>query len=922
MSGNSVQWRSARELREMFLSYFEGHGCKRYPSFSLVPDDPTLMFTVAGMVPFKPYFLGLKTPDITRAATAQKCVRTNDIENVGHTARHHTFFEMLGNFSFGDYFKKEIIPWAWEFITRHIGLDPERLYATVYLDDDEAHGMWRNLVGLPEERIFRLDEDNFWAAGATGPCGPCSEILYDQGESFSCGKPACGVGCDCDRYLEIWNLVFMQYDRDEEGKLTPLPKKNIDTGLGLERLASVVQGTRSDFETDIFKPIIDKACEIGGIKYGTSSTITLYANDTIGNLGEKLSRAISGASGILMPEGSGAQYVSDGKDISGAELEDAILKGLATNWLWGAANRLDGLFGTLDLGNIMSGPGGAAAQKIGLTGTGGSMKIVIRDDVEPAAALGGGGWSASGGLVTSTSGEITIDESQARDLLENNPEMLVRLVAHEFTHVVTFINPGIGAFQNANPWFGEGIAEYVAGANDRVQSEISLDGSGNLIATGTGTTLADTVAALFSAATPPIGEPAGYSAAYLIVRYFDERSRDGKNVNAGEGVHGLLSELSKGWVSGAGADIAFDRASLAGGAATHYNSLNDFKLDVYNSALPGGLTADFIAFVNSVLGEDSTVDLGGLGGSYASNGTAMNSADIVKGNSVFSLNPISAFGWGEVEWPKDLSANKPIGSLTAVAAPQEGTLQAVNGTLLLHSNILGAAGRVTFAGDENLLKGLGFAEIQSAEDTVYRIDISDAHTGNVLKSDISVSGSTMYGEIHENVDVRLTNNFGIDVDTSWLRTNEYGTYGFSENSRNSLVVHITADSVVLQIGANQNETMNLSFGDTSAAALGVDAVNLRDREVAARAITLIDRGINRVSVRRAKLGAYQNRLEHTITNLATASTNTSSSESRIRDTDMAKEMLSFTKLNILSQAGNSMLGQANQMPQSILQLLR
>jgi alanyl-tRNA synthetase len=229
------------------------------------------MFTVAGMVPFKPFFLGLKTPEVKRATTSQKCVRTNDIENVGRTARHHTFFEMLGNFSFGDYFKKEVIPWAWNFLTEHIGLDADRMYATIYLDDDEAHGFWKSLVGLPDERIIRLGEDdNFWAAGPTGPCGPCSEIIYDQGPEFSCGRPDCGVGCSCDRYLEIWNLVFMQFSRDESGKLTPLPKKNIDTGMGLERISSVVQRVRGDFETDLFKPIIDKSCELAGIRYGDS----------------------------------------------------------------------------------------------------------------------------------------------------------------------------------------------------------------------------------------------------------------------------------------------------------------------------------------------------------------------------------------------------------------------------------------------------------------------------------------------------------------------------------------------------------------------------------------------------------------------------------------------------------------------------
>jgi len=264
-----MQYRSGKELRELFLSFFESKGCKRYKSFSLVPDDPTLLFTIAGMVPFKPYFLGLKTPEVTRATTSQKCVRTNDIENVGRTARHHTFFEMLGNFSFGDYFKPEIIPWAWEFLTERVGLEPERLYATVYLDDDEAHDIWRDKVGLTEDHIKRLGaDDNFWASGPVGPCGPCSEIIYDQGPEFSCGKPTCGVGCSCDRYLEIWNLVFMQFNRDKEGKLTPLPHKNIDTGMGLERLSSVVQRVKNDFETDLFRPIMDKACELVNVKYG------------------------------------------------------------------------------------------------------------------------------------------------------------------------------------------------------------------------------------------------------------------------------------------------------------------------------------------------------------------------------------------------------------------------------------------------------------------------------------------------------------------------------------------------------------------------------------------------------------------------------------------------------------------------------
>ncbi|MFP4482479.1 MAG: alanine--tRNA ligase, partial [Thermovirgaceae bacterium] len=266
-----MEYRSGKQLRELFLSYFEQRGHRRFPSFSLVPDDPTILFTIAGMVPFKPYFLGQKTPEMSRAVTSQKCVRTNDIDNVGRTARHHTFFEMLGNFSFGDYFKAEAAPFAWEFLTEVIGLDPDRLYPTIYVDDDEAFEIWNRSVGVPKERIYRLGaEDNFWSVGPVGPCGPCSELIYDQGPAFSCGKPECDVGCECDRYLEIWNLVFMQYNRDEKGNMEPLPKQNIDTGMGLERLASVVQQVKGDFETDLFRPLVDRAAAVMGIRYGAT----------------------------------------------------------------------------------------------------------------------------------------------------------------------------------------------------------------------------------------------------------------------------------------------------------------------------------------------------------------------------------------------------------------------------------------------------------------------------------------------------------------------------------------------------------------------------------------------------------------------------------------------------------------------------
>lgn len=261
---------SGNEIREMFLAYFESKGHARVSSSSLVPhNDPTLLFTNAGMNQFKDVFLGLEKRNYTRATTSQKCVRAggkhNDLDTVGRTARHHTFFEMLGNFSFGDYFKKDAILYAWEFLTVKMGLPQDKLYATIYKDDDEAYRLWLELTPIPPERIIRLGEkDNFWAMGDTGPCGPCSEILIDRGEKYTCG-PNCGIGaCDCDRYLEIWNLVFMQYNRDADGTMNPLPRPSIDTGMGLERITSVVQKVDTNYDTDLLKEIIiaiEKICQ-------------------------------------------------------------------------------------------------------------------------------------------------------------------------------------------------------------------------------------------------------------------------------------------------------------------------------------------------------------------------------------------------------------------------------------------------------------------------------------------------------------------------------------------------------------------------------------------------------------------------------------------------------------------------------------
>ena len=271
MTGNSI--------RQLFLDFFEKHNHRAVRSSSLVPqDDPTLLFTNAGMVQFKRTFLGEEKRDYARATTSQKCVRAggkhNDLENVGYTARHHTFFEMLGNFSFGDYFKEKAIDFAWDLMTNGYGLPAEKLYASVYVDDDEAYDLWHQRIGIPVERMVRLgEEENFWAMGDTGPCGPCSEIHLDRGPSHGCGRPDCGVDCDCDRFLEIWNLVFMQYNRDASGEMTPLPKPSIDTGLGLERLASILQNVDTNFEIDLIRPIIARTEELAEKAYGRDDEV-------------------------------------------------------------------------------------------------------------------------------------------------------------------------------------------------------------------------------------------------------------------------------------------------------------------------------------------------------------------------------------------------------------------------------------------------------------------------------------------------------------------------------------------------------------------------------------------------------------------------------------------------------------------------
>ena len=294
------------ELREMYLSFFESKGHLRMKSFSLVPkNDNSLLLINAGMAPLKPYFTGQEIPPRRRVTTCQKCIRTGDIENVGKTARHGTFFEMLGNFSFGDYFKHEAIAWSWEFLTEVVGLDPERLYPSVYLEDDEAFDIWNKEVGIDKDRISRFGkEDNFWEHGA-GPCGPCSEIYYDRGEKYGCGKPDCKVGCDCDRYMEVWNNVFTQFNNDGHNNYEELANKNIDTGMGLERLAVVVQDVDSIFDVDTIQALRDKVCEFCGKEYLKS-----YEDDvSIRLITDHIRSATFMISDGIMPTNEGRGYV-------------------------------------------------------------------------------------------------------------------------------------------------------------------------------------------------------------------------------------------------------------------------------------------------------------------------------------------------------------------------------------------------------------------------------------------------------------------------------------------------------------------------------------------------------------------------------------------------------------------------------------
>ncbi|MBQ9059823.1 MAG: alanine--tRNA ligase, partial [Firmicutes bacterium] len=295
-------------IREMFLDYFEKQGHFRRGSYSLIPEsDKSLLLIGAGMAPLKPYFAGLETPPSKRMTTCQKCIRTGDLENVGHTDRHGTFFEMLGNFSFGDYFKKEAITWAWDFATTVLKLPAEKLWVTIYEEDDEARALWRDMIGIPEEKIVPLGkDDNFWEIGVGGPCGPCSEIYFDRGEEHGCGSPDCKPGCECDRYVEFWNLVFTQFIKEEDGSYTPLPHPNIDTGMGLERIACIMQDTSSIFDVDTIQYVLKEVSRVSGVSYQQGKADTDVSMRIITDHLRSMTFMIS--DGIL-PGNEGREYV-------------------------------------------------------------------------------------------------------------------------------------------------------------------------------------------------------------------------------------------------------------------------------------------------------------------------------------------------------------------------------------------------------------------------------------------------------------------------------------------------------------------------------------------------------------------------------------------------------------------------------------
>lgn len=622
---------------------------------------------------------------------------------------------------------------------------------------------------------------------------------------------------------------------------------------------------------------------------GGEVSVTVYGDDTLGTLGEKLSAAIMDASAEPPLRGSAVQFVGY-EDVAPSK-KDPILNGLASYWLEGAGRRVKDFYG--------------------LDGNGQKLTIAIPETLPGnnivAQVLG----SFDGKNTT-----ITMYVSRKNFLPATPPNGLNqegyyyndRIVAHEMVHAVLVANPtlggAVGNVDGSGVWLAEGLTEYIPGANDRVRWDTNdTNGSFDL---GKAGTLKSKINELLTAPSydydAQYDSSVAYSAAYLAVRYFDQESIKHTN-DKSKGVKGLFDALKGGFdmdtaIKMASGDKFASRADLA------------TKLDT-----------DAIAFITKVAGEDFLVDTGAIGGSYASGGAPLSPADVIGGSGTYKLNPLEDYGWESVIWPKTAFSDGPQSTL-AISAPKSDTLQSVEGTLLLHSPLAGSAGKITISGDDGFISALGFAEVRAAREITYSVSISDAHSGKQVASNVKVTGRNILGVLHHNLDIQLKNNFALDVNGEGTLSDAYGSFIFRQAGLSDFVMHVASNATVLQIGANEGEDMNISFGSAGSKALGVDEVRVLNRDLAARSITLVDSALSRVSSLRARLGSYQNRLEHTVTNLTAASTNLTAAEGRIRDLDMAKEMMSFTKLNILVQAGTSMLGQANQLPRNLLQLVR
>jgi flagellin len=631
-----------------------------------------------------------------------------------------------------------------------------------------------------------------------------------------------------------------------------------DVGSVLSGLSNFVDGNGVNILAD--PQALTVSFEGGG-----SSTIMVYSNDTLSSFGSKLNTAIGQASGSDAYNTYSVEFVGDAT--ASGNVTDPLIKGLAQSWLRGGLERVYAAYGSLQ----------------GIIPPNGSISIEFADlgpDISADA------WVFSNGET-----RIRIDRADfLPGTLPNGTPASGgfyddRIIAHELTHIITSSDPGIERAlffsSGAGTWLVEGLAEYVHGANARVQNDETTNP----------TAIVTRLGELKNSGTYNNTYAGFYSASYLATRYFDEMGGSGDNLDA------LLEYFKTHTVD---SKNAMDAAIATTSKWTDFGAFMD---DVIAEVGAHG------SWYSGVLAEDPTQNTGARGGTFTPENVVSDYTNTTDNQPLLSPYGIT------IKWP-DNHSDIPV----TAAKPDE--LQAVEGTMLLHSTILGSAGRMTISGDENLMKALGLTEIQSAVETAYDINIFDAHTGKVLKSGVKITGNTMYGELHENIDIRMMNNFGMEMDSTNLKTGGYGSYIFSASANSSFLVHIAANSTVLQIGANEREEMSISFGDTSAAALGITNVSVRDSRLAARAVTIIDSAISRVSTKRARLGAYQNRLEHTITNLTATMTNTAASESRIRDADIAKEMINFAKLNILSQSGNVMLAQANQMPQNVLALLR